>query len=405
MKLEKISERMVVCIWIISAMIICWSYSTNLMSLLAVRYAPRPIQTIRDLLDNEKMSVIFTPNTALTDYIENIDSGLLREIVNLRSVGRYKDIHFTEFPKVLGTLVRRGDHVIATDTTDGTRLIANYFSQVGSCNFYMAREAFVPFVMGMIGQQGSPLVEALTHRIGSIVAGGMYRHWLDSNFANSSSCRHMPSRFTVREPLAIINIWGLFVLLVSGLSVAGMTFLLEMIFVTVVDQEPKEPTMKDMLSAIQALGVRVESLAADKKQIMSEINLLKSCRTGDLSSVKSSANVFSVVEDWCSSPESGERFGNDEESEFALEEAARVSPKGVPKWSMLLGMKQQLSSLMQSYQPAVDSAVGCQSSVIDPLSHRRPVVSGTDALSHRRSPNRSVQRQVEVDASRQSSAS
>ncbi|XP_068206689.1 uncharacterized protein [Palaemon carinicauda] len=331
----------------------------------------------------------------------------------------------------------------------------------------------------------------------------------------------------------------------------------------VVDQEPKEPTMKDMLSAIQALGVRVESLAADKNQIMSEINLLKSCRTGDLSSAKSSANVFSVVEgasarscrspslrplsssrthgrsyverrkgtrgvinrayvpssvpavvsqvahphhrkgevsalspssddvsrdevwrqasrplkrkaqaveqrhdsppqqpgcnhwdtperfqslgecspakrsdvgsemdkglvqsdselipgsgvtvhapplpsDWCLSPESGERFGSDEEGEFALEEAARVSPKGDPKWSMLLGMKQQLSSLMQSYRPAVGSAVGCQSSVLDPLSPRRPVVSGTDSLSHRQSPSRSVQRQVEVDASRQGSAS
>ncbi|XP_064103986.1 probable glutamate receptor [Macrobrachium nipponense] len=233
MKLEKVSERTMVLSWIFGAMIICWSYSTNLMSLLAVRYAPRPIQSIQDLLDNDKMTVIFTPNTALTDYIENVESGLLRDIVNLRLVGRYKDIHFTEFPKVLGTLVLRGDHVIATDTTDGTRLIANYFSQFGSCNFYMAREAFVPFVMGMIGQQGSPLVEALTHRIGAIVAGGMYRQWLDSNFANSSSCRHMPSRFTVREPLAMINIWGLFVLLASGLLVAGLIFLLELFFANV----------------------------------------------------------------------------------------------------------------------------------------------------------------------------
>ncbi|XP_068246713.1 uncharacterized protein [Palaemon carinicauda] len=54
-------------------------------------------------------------------------------------------------------------------------------------------------------------------------------------------------------------------------------------------------------------------------------------------------------------------------------------------------MKHQLSSFMQSYQPAVGSAVGRQMS--DQFSHRRPVVSSADVLSHRRSPIRSVQQQ------------
>ncbi|XP_068216596.1 trichohyalin-like [Palaemon carinicauda] len=171
-----------------------------------------------------------------------------------------------------------------------------------------------------------------------------------------------------------------------------------------VDQEPNEPTMREM-SAIQALGVRVESLASDKKQIMSEINLLKGGRTSDQLSVKSSTNVFSVVEDWGSSPESGERLDSDEEGEFAVEKAARLSPQGEPKWSTLLDMKQQLSSMMQSYRPAIGSAAGHHSSVIDPLSHRRPVVSEIDVISHRRSPSFTAQRRVEVDLSRQSPVS
>ncbi|XP_068234123.1 titin homolog [Palaemon carinicauda] len=313
----------------------------------------------------------------------------------------------------------------------------------------------------------------------------------------------------------------------------------------VVDQEPKEPTTRDMLSAIQALGVRVESLAADKKQMMSEINFLKSGRTSDRSSVKSPTNVFSVVEDapaqscrspslrplsssrkgrsyvegrkgirgfisrvdipssevsalspssdeesrddrwrkesrpikrkvqsveqphvsspqqpdcshwetperfrsldecssakrskvvsegdrvmdsdaelisgscvtihapplpsdWDSSPERNKDVESDEEDEFAIEKAVQLSAQNDPKWNMLLNMKQQLSSMMQSYRPVVGSEAGLQSSVVDPLSHRRPVVSGTDVISHRQFPKSTVQRKVGVDMFRQRAVS
>ncbi|KAK7083776.1 hypothetical protein SK128_025406 [Halocaridina rubra] len=91
MRLEAISERIITCGWMFGSMILYWSYCSNLMSILAIRYAPQPIQTIQDLLENHKMSVIFPPGTALTDYIENVESGQLRDLVRLRDVGRYKD--------------------------------------------------------------------------------------------------------------------------------------------------------------------------------------------------------------------------------------------------------------------------------------------------------------------------
>ncbi|XP_068240107.1 uncharacterized protein [Palaemon carinicauda] len=116
-------------------------------------------------------------------------------------------------------------------------------------------------------------------------------------------------------------------------------------------------------------------------------------------------HALPLPSDWDSSPERGERLESNEEGEFAIEKTAQLSPQGDPKWAMLLDMKQQLLSMMQSYRPAVGSATGRQSLVVDPLSHRRPVVSGTDVISHRRSPSFTAQRQDEVDLSRESSVS
>ncbi|XP_042243362.1 uncharacterized protein LOC121880270 isoform X2 [Homarus americanus] len=52
-----------------AGMVVTWSYSSNLMSLLAVRHVPQPLHTIRQLLDQSSTIVIMEPNTAVTDTL------------------------------------------------------------------------------------------------------------------------------------------------------------------------------------------------------------------------------------------------------------------------------------------------------------------------------------------------
>ncbi|XP_068221326.1 glutamate receptor U1-like [Palaemon carinicauda] len=229
MNLSRISERLLVGSWLVATMIICWSYSSNLISLLAVRYAPRPIQTIRDLLNHKTLIVIFPRRTSLSDYLFSVESGQLKEVADLSKMGRYIDLPFWEFPQGMETYVSKGTHIMATDTIDARTMIANYFSETGRCQFYIAREAFVHYVLAMVAQKGSPLVAAMNKRIRAVFEAGLYQYWLNKNVPNSTSCDHMPSTFTVREPLSLANIWGLFVLLLSGLLLSLMIFCSEII--------------------------------------------------------------------------------------------------------------------------------------------------------------------------------
>ncbi|XP_064104000.1 glutamate receptor-like [Macrobrachium nipponense] len=224
MNIVSLPERLVVAGWLIATMVICWSYSSNLTSLLAIKYAPKPIQTIRDLIDHKSMIVIFPRRTALSDYLFSVESGPLKEVADLSKIGRYMDIPYWEFAQALETLVIRGTHILATDTIDAGSMIAAYFSKTGRCQFYIAREAFVHFSLGMVCQKGSPLVAAINKRISAIFEAGLYQYWLNKNVANSTACQYMPSTIAVLEPLSISNMWGLFVLLVAGLALATVTF-------------------------------------------------------------------------------------------------------------------------------------------------------------------------------------
>ena len=60
---------MVLVSWLIVAAVVFWSYNGALISLLAVRNIPQPIQTLRDLLDDHTITLVLLPMTILTDTI------------------------------------------------------------------------------------------------------------------------------------------------------------------------------------------------------------------------------------------------------------------------------------------------------------------------------------------------
>lgn len=159
--------------WIIVSAVVFWSYSGTLVSLLAVRFIPQPIQTLRNLLDDHSIAVIMEPNTIVTDtisvgfplatfyfsvsgrlittaycaepsvalcavphlspvYLQKMKSGELRELHELQYVGRVLYQHASTFPRALDTLVRRQRHVIISTSLSAELFMADIFTQTGT---------------------------------------------------------------------------------------------------------------------------------------------------------------------------------------------------------------------------------------------------------------------------------
>ncbi|XP_042237200.1 probable glutamate receptor [Homarus americanus] len=221
------SEMLLVLGWMVVTMMVMWSYSGNLVSLLAVRYISKPLQTLRNLLDSS-VTLIMTRNDVFIDFLLTVKSGELQELGNLYKVGRVKYQLSKTFPDVMEKLVTKGHHVLFSPGLALDRLAANYFAKTGRCDFYKMRESFFPLTHCIVALKGNLLVRAMSYRVRAILESGLYDHWLMSSIPFSTVCRHAPSIITERESLAINNLWGMLVVLGAGLLLALVTFCLEL---------------------------------------------------------------------------------------------------------------------------------------------------------------------------------
>ncbi|XP_042237196.1 probable glutamate receptor [Homarus americanus] len=228
MKTSSGRERLVVGGWMVVAMMLMWSYSGTLISLLAVRHVPQPLQSIRDAVQDSSVTVIMTPNTVVTDIISKIKSGDLKDLNDLKYVGRVLYQLAKDNPHSMNTHVRHQRHVIIGPTLSADLLIANLFAKTGKCDFYKARQTFFTTHHCMIGQKGNPIVPAMSHRLRGLVESGVYEHWLFNSIPFMTSCRLSPSKITVKEALTLKSLWGTVVLLAAGLLLAFASFCLEL---------------------------------------------------------------------------------------------------------------------------------------------------------------------------------
>ncbi|KAG7160502.1 putative Glutamate receptor ionotropic, delta-1-like 38 [Homarus americanus] len=200
MKTSSGRERLVVGGWMVVAMMLMWSYRGTLISLLAVRHVPQPLQSIRDVVDDSTVTY----------------------------VGRVLYQLAKDNPQSMNTLVRHQRHVIIGPTLSSDLLIANLFAKTGKCDFYKARQTFFTTHHCMIGQKGNPIVPAMSHRLRGLVESGVYEHWLFNSIPFMTSCRLSPSKITVKEALTLKSLWGTLVLLAAGLLLAFASFCLEL---------------------------------------------------------------------------------------------------------------------------------------------------------------------------------
>ncbi|MPC44647.1 Glutamate receptor U1 [Portunus trituberculatus] len=169
--------------WVVVAAVVFWSYTGTLTSLLAVRHIPQPIQTLRDLLDDSAVSVIMLPMTIVTDTISRMKSGELRELHELKFVGRVRYERTSAFREMLETVVRHEGYSILDTSLTLDLLIAGDFLKT------------------------SIIMNMLYVWVRSMVESGLYMHWLTNAIPAVTTCRFSPSIILVQEPLSLANLW------------------------------------------------------------------------------------------------------------------------------------------------------------------------------------------------------
>ncbi|KAK7051119.1 hypothetical protein SK128_002880 [Halocaridina rubra] len=200
-------QKFLIGAWLMTTLIITKSYSGNLMSLLAVRYIPQPLQSLRDVLDALAVTMVWEGNTEYTQYIQSVDSGIFYEVAQSESVGRMVYTTGSDYGITLENLVMRGDYVLIIEDLSCRMLLAEHFTRSGKCDFYMSSELFLPSAMAMITQKNSPLGPSIDKRLSGLTESGLYMYWIQNAVPNSTSCLHPPTKVLVESSLSITNIW------------------------------------------------------------------------------------------------------------------------------------------------------------------------------------------------------
>ncbi|KAK8407426.1 hypothetical protein O3P69_002155 [Scylla paramamosain] len=180
---------MVLLSWMVVAALVFWSYKGALISLLAVRHIPQPIQTLRDLLDDHTITLVMHPMTVFTDTAAKMKSGELRELHELQFVGRIRYEPPSAYPELLETVVRTDRHSLQSTNFPLDLLIADDFLKTSE-----GGEARRDYII-------------LSKMVRAVVESGLYVHWLMNEVSAIIYCRYTPSIITVREPLSLANLW------------------------------------------------------------------------------------------------------------------------------------------------------------------------------------------------------
>ncbi|XP_045101286.1 glutamate receptor ionotropic, delta-1-like [Portunus trituberculatus] len=230
-------QRVVLGMWMLMTMVLTRSYEGNLMSLLAVRYLPQPYQTLRDVLDDPSMVMVWFKQGATMQAVMDSTSGILHEVKQSEKKGRLIFLSSAEYDNILNDLIEQKKVIVDFDTIT-TVLRNRYFSRTGRCDFYTGSETIMANPLALISQKDSPLIPPINTRLMHTVEAGLYKYWrVDAN-PNSSSCERVPTKITVSSSFSLRQCWAMVVVLVVGLSMGLVTLCLEVMLLQVFTYRP-----------------------------------------------------------------------------------------------------------------------------------------------------------------------
>ncbi|XP_045118051.1 uncharacterized protein LOC123508395 [Portunus trituberculatus] len=208
----------------IVAFVLVRSYASNLMSVLAVRYIQQPYQSLRNVLDDPGVTMIWQTNSSRVQYFRSVKSGIFREVAEREKAGGIKFQLLHEFWGSMNTFLRKGYYVLIAVEIMTRFLISHDFTKRGQCDFYTAKERLLPVFLSGVGKKGNPIVPHLNKRIISMQESGLYDLWIEMSIPNSTSCTQTPSRITKSSSLSLPHLWGVMVVL-AGSHGAGLLLL------------------------------------------------------------------------------------------------------------------------------------------------------------------------------------
>ncbi|MPC57287.1 hypothetical protein E2C01_051264 [Portunus trituberculatus] len=156
-------ERLILGVWMLMTLVLMRSYESTLMSLLAVRHLPQPYQTLRAVLDDHSVGMVWHKQGAIMQAIMDATSGIFIEVKASEEEGRLTKLPLYAYASIVDQIISHAKVIIDYDVI--TTVVRNdHFSETGRCDFYFGHERILSHPISLISQKDSPLIPVFNKR-------------------------------------------------------------------------------------------------------------------------------------------------------------------------------------------------------------------------------------------------
>ncbi|XP_064099439.1 glutamate receptor ionotropic, kainate 3-like [Macrobrachium nipponense] len=125
------SMTILVASWVIGMLVLIESYVGNLRSLLIARTVPQPYHSVRAVVDDPRIAVLWVAGVAYQQILQSFTSGVFKELADAGPNGKITYIDSTKFYEMVDTKVSAGTHVLVCEELTLKILVSSHFSNKG----------------------------------------------------------------------------------------------------------------------------------------------------------------------------------------------------------------------------------------------------------------------------------
>ncbi|XP_076315656.1 putative glutamate receptor [Tachypleus tridentatus] len=213
--------------WWMVCLIVLNVYCGNIRAFLSINMPEKPLNTIEEILKTGEGKLLAIPGASVVSLMETSTNEVYREAWRIHA--KYNQGPALQFLHYFEE-VKKGNYFLGTGST------LRYFSQlcatnISECPFHVSTEPIKLDFMGFGLQKGSPLEYALSERIVWLVQTGFVLRWYQKHtnlFKLQSPCAFANTKSNDNlVPLSLHDLGVTFLILLSGLVVATVTFIFE----------------------------------------------------------------------------------------------------------------------------------------------------------------------------------
>ncbi|KAK8404109.1 hypothetical protein O3P69_000282 [Scylla paramamosain] len=228
------SGRLMVAVWVLSALVIASVYQGNITAMLTLPKIKGLIDTVTDLINQNRLPW-------------KLEHGGLKDIL-LNSKDKAMQKMATKFSGFIPSCwsarheIQTGKFAAACDKTSIMSMMAWDFSTTGRCHFYMGKYGIITLgSFSLLFPTNSSLMGRANQLIFKLTEGGLWAEWLAWQLGNSKECLKPPTadRGEGVKPLGVQDILGLLILLAIGYLASLLLFAGETLFFHRTNHVPK----------------------------------------------------------------------------------------------------------------------------------------------------------------------